>query len=74
MPPQGREGSRGVDLAQLPLYFQLETVMEGLSGLLQRLMGVALEERPLQKGRRGAAAAPAALLESLHSFHRLEAA
>ncbi|GAB4822253.1 hypothetical protein N2152v2_009299 [Parachlorella kessleri] len=47
---KGAEGSRGVDLSQLQEYFQLEPVVAGLSGLLQQLMGVSLEERPLEKG------------------------
>lgn len=47
---QGTESSHAVDLSQLPAYFQLERVVEGLSGLLRRLTGVTLEERPLGQG------------------------
>jgi len=53
---QGAEGSRGVDLSQLQEYFQLEQVVAGLSGLLEQLMGVSLEEQPLEKGALWAAA------------------
>lgn len=60
-----------MDLSQLPAYFQLERVVEGLSGLLRRLTGVTLEERPLGQGAvqpAGQRAVAAARADAAHAL------
>jgi Zn-dependent oligopeptidase len=44
------EGGGADALGALPAYLELESVVEGLSQLLRRSMGVTLEERPLVAG------------------------
>ena len=45
-----RSGEEAEALASLPAYLELERVVEGLSDLLRRSMGVQLQERALAEG------------------------